>query len=188
MDDRDPIFIPQLPLKKVQCPTFNQTDIQSFATQRGLFFGALVEETSITSANVNDGKAELEALPDNLGEVLSDRAIAAITFAMPYGRRSAYAAVSPLACGSTTNRKRFASFTNRTSRSIACAVGLRRSSKHKSAAMACAERYCELSPSHRPSPPHRNRLQSQAHLEHSRDPDKLTSGADEPHGQPLSAP
>ena len=73
MDDRNSIFSPQLSLKNVQRPTFNQTDIKSFATQRG-FFEALVEEISITSANVNDGKADLEALPDNRGEVLSDSA------------------------------------------------------------------------------------------------------------------
>ncbi|KQN00106.1 transposase [Sphingobium sp. Leaf26] len=35
---------------------------------------ALVEEVSVTSANVNDGKAGPEALPDNPGEVFADSA------------------------------------------------------------------------------------------------------------------
>lgn len=35
---------------------------------------ALVEEVSITSANINDGKAGPEALPDNPGEVFADSA------------------------------------------------------------------------------------------------------------------
>lgn len=35
---------------------------------------ALVEEISITSANINDGKAGPEALPDNPGEVFADSA------------------------------------------------------------------------------------------------------------------
>lgn len=34
----------------------------------------LVEEVSITSANINDGKAGPEALPDNPGEVFADSA------------------------------------------------------------------------------------------------------------------
>jgi len=34
----------------------------------------LVEEVSITSANINDGKAGPDALPDNPGEVFADRA------------------------------------------------------------------------------------------------------------------
>lgn len=35
---------------------------------------ALVEEVSVTSANINDGKAGPEALPDNPGEVFADSA------------------------------------------------------------------------------------------------------------------
>ena len=35
---------------------------------------ALVEEVSVTSANINDGKAGSEALPDNPGEVFADSA------------------------------------------------------------------------------------------------------------------
>ena len=35
---------------------------------------ALVEEVSITSANINDVKAGPEALPDNPGEIFADRA------------------------------------------------------------------------------------------------------------------
>ena len=35
---------------------------------------ALVEEVSVTSANVNDGKAGLDAVPDNPGEVFADSA------------------------------------------------------------------------------------------------------------------
>lgn len=35
---------------------------------------ALVEEISVTSANINDGKAGPEALPDNPGEVFADSA------------------------------------------------------------------------------------------------------------------
>lgn len=35
---------------------------------------ALVEEVSITSANINDGKAGPEALPDNPGEVFANSA------------------------------------------------------------------------------------------------------------------
>jgi IS5 family transposase len=35
---------------------------------------ALIEEVSITSANINDGKAGPDALPDNPGEVIADSA------------------------------------------------------------------------------------------------------------------
>lgn len=35
---------------------------------------ALVEEVSVTSANINDDKAGSEALPENPGEVFADRA------------------------------------------------------------------------------------------------------------------
>jgi len=34
----------------------------------------LVEEVSVTSANINDGKVGLAASPDNPGEVLADSA------------------------------------------------------------------------------------------------------------------
>ena len=35
---------------------------------------ALVEQVSVTSANINDGKAGPDVLPDNPGEVFADRA------------------------------------------------------------------------------------------------------------------
>ncbi len=46
---------------------------------------ALVEEISITSANINDGKAGPEALPNNPGEVLPTVPTAALTFVMRFG-------------------------------------------------------------------------------------------------------
>ena len=36
---------------------------------------ALVEEVSVTSANINDGRSGPEVLPDNPGKVLADRAL-----------------------------------------------------------------------------------------------------------------
>lgn len=56
---------------------------------------ALAEELSVTSANINDGKAGPEALPDNLGEVFADSA----TSAMRSGQRAVCPALSPPACG-----------------------------------------------------------------------------------------
>jgi IS5 family transposase len=99
---------------------------------------ALVEEVSITSANINDGRAGPEALPDNPGEVFADRApIAAITSAMRCGQRATYHGSSPPACGAATSRKRCANSTNGINRSIAYVVGSRRFSEPGSAATAC---------------------------------------------------
>jgi len=113
---------------------------------------ALVEEVSVTSANINDGKAGPEALPDNPGEVFADRlcvspcprhgsmlATAAITFAMPCAQRAAFPVLSPPAFGRAPKRKPKHGSTNGINRSIACGAGSRRSLEHGSDATAFAE-------------------------------------------------
>lgn len=57
---------------------------------------ALVEEVSITSANINDGKAGPEALPDNPGEVFADSGQAVKPGISPPHRRASSQAYSCL--------------------------------------------------------------------------------------------
>jgi IS5 family transposase len=49
---------------------------------------ALVEKIAITPANVNDGRAGPDALPDDPGEVFADALIAEVISAIPYGPRA----------------------------------------------------------------------------------------------------
>jgi transposase, IS5 family len=50
---------------------------------------SLVEKVSVTPANVHDGRAGPDALPDNPGDVFADSAIAARISAMPFGPSAA---------------------------------------------------------------------------------------------------
>jgi IS5 family transposase len=87
---------------------------------------ALVEEVSITSANITDGKAGPDALPDNPGEVFADSAYRGNHFCDSVLQRAAFSGSSPPACGAATKLKRSASSMNRINRSIACAPASRR--------------------------------------------------------------
>ena len=99
---------------------------------------ALAEKISITPANVNDGRAGPDTLPDDPGEVLlivliEDRA-SARQFAPRAVRRASWQRV----CGPGPNSKRPPGSIPGTSRPIAFAAGSRRSSAHRHEAIVCA--------------------------------------------------
>jgi len=98
---------------------------------------ALVEEVAITPANVNDGKAGPEALPDDPGELTAP--IAVIISAQRSAPRAESRASLPPACGARTQRRRWRVSLPTTDRSTGYAAGSRRFSAPGSAAMACAE-------------------------------------------------
>jgi len=114
--------------------------VHGFKTQVGADAGtALVEKISVTPANVNDGRADPEAMPDSQGEVFADSA------GTP---RVVSTGVWP-----ATNRKRDPGSRLETSRSTACGAGSRRSSTPGNAATACDECDVEVSPKlpHKPT-------------------------------------
>jgi IS5 family transposase len=100
---------------------------------------ALVEEIAVTSANINDGRAVTDALPDDPGEVFADSAIGATTSEMLFVPKAGRRASSPPACGAATNRELFASSKHGTSQSIGCGAGSRRYSGPGNEAMGFAE-------------------------------------------------
>jgi len=90
---------------------------------------ALVERISVTPANVNDGRAGPEALPDDPGEVFADSApIADRTSAMPFVPRAVRRGLSRPVSGPGMNRKHRPGSKPGTNQSIASAAGSRRSS------------------------------------------------------------
>ena len=99
---------------------------------------ALVEEVAITPANVNDGKAGPEALPDNPGEVSPTAPIGGVFFTTPCKPREARRALWPQACGAATRPKRWRASMPGTDPSIGSVAGSRKSSEHGSEAMAFA--------------------------------------------------
>ncbi len=104
---------------------------------------ALVEELSVTSANVRQALTPYLAIPVRCSLTAP---IAAITFTMPSAPKPAYPGSSPPACGATTRRRPYASVTHGTNRSIACAAGSKRFSEPGSNATACANRDGAASP------------------------------------------
>jgi len=117
---------------------------------------ALVEEVSITSANINDGKAGPDALPDNPGEVFADSAYRGSHFRDAVRAKGGIPRIVATGMWGRDEAERFASSMHGTNRSIGCAVGSRRSSAPGSDATACAECDGEVSlkpPSKSISPP-----------------------------------
>jgi transposase, IS5 family len=98
---------------------------------------ALVEEVAVTPANVNDGKAGPDALPDAPGEVFADSGYRGKTFreAVRVKGDSLRASPSP-ACGAGMRSKRWRALRLGISRSTAFAAASRRSLERGSAAMA----------------------------------------------------
>jgi len=107
---------------------------------------ALVEEVSLTSANINDGKAGPEALPENPGEVFADSACRGNHFAMLYWPKAAFPESSPPAFGRAPKKKLRQGFTNGTNRSIVCWAGSKKSSEHGNDVTASGECDGEVSP------------------------------------------
>ena len=117
---------------------------------------ALVEEVSITSANINDGKAGPDALPDNPGEVFADSAYRGSHFRDAVRAKGGIPRIVATGMWGRDEAERFASSMHGTNRYIGCAVGSRRSSAPGSDATACAECDGEVSlkpPSKSISPP-----------------------------------
>ncbi|MEX2697459.1 transposase [Rhizobium mongolense] len=78
---------------------------------------ALVEEIAITPANINDGKAGPDALPDDPGEVFADSAYRAIISATRCAPRVERHASSPAGCGDGTKLKHWRALRPGTNRS-----------------------------------------------------------------------
>ena len=110
----------------------------------------LVEKVSVTPANVNDGRAGPDALPDDPARCSPTVPIAVRISPRRFARGAARHASSPPACGRATRPRRPAACRPGTSRSTAFAPGSRRSSEHGSAATACDE--CDGAASPRPPP------------------------------------
>ena len=99
---------------------------------------ALVEEVAITPANVNDGRAGPDALPDNPGEVFADSAYQGDHFGTAVRAKGGYRASLPPACGVRTHARRSPVLPATTDPSTGCVAGSRRFSVPGNAATACA--------------------------------------------------
>ena len=113
---------------------------------------ALAERISITPANVNDGRAGPDALPDDPGEVFADSAYRGSHFGGAVRAKGGTPRVVATGIWSRDERKRSPASMPGISRSTACAAGSRRSSAPGDAATACAE--CDGAAS--PKPPSRS--------------------------------
>lgn len=100
---------------------------------------ALVEEVAVGPANINDGRAGPDALPDNPGEVFADSAYRGAISAMRCAPKAAHHASLQPPCGGATRSKPWHGSTPGTNRYIASAGGSRRSLVPGSGAMVFAK-------------------------------------------------
>ena len=98
---------------------------------------ALVEQVAVTPANVNDGRAGPEALPDAPGEVFADSAYRGSHFGQAVRARGGTPRIVATGCGAGTRPRCRPAWRPGTSRSIASALASRRSSEPGSAPTAC---------------------------------------------------
>ena len=82
---------------------------------------ALVERVAVTPANVNDGRAGPDALPDDPGEVFADRAYRGSHFGDAVRAKGGSPRVVVTAMWATTSRRCWPGWMPGTRRSIACA-------------------------------------------------------------------
>ena len=129
---------------------------------------ALAERISITPANVNDGRAGPDALPDDPGEVFADSAYRGSHFGGAVRAKGGTPRVVATGIWSRDERKRSPASMPGISRSTACAARSRRSSAPANAATACAECDGAASPKPPSSPPHRPKMNP---VRHPQDPD-----------------
>lgn len=80
-------------------------------------------EVSVTTANVNDGKASPEALPDNPDEVFADSAYCGNHFCDAVRAREGIPRIVATGMWGVTKPKRCVSFTTGINRSITCGAG-----------------------------------------------------------------
>lgn len=99
---------------------------------------ALVEEVAITPANINDGKAGPDALPDNRAMCSPTAHIGATISATRSAPRAVHRALWPPACGAAMRSRHTNGWRRGTGRSTAFGAGSRRSLEPGSAATACA--------------------------------------------------
>ena len=100
---------------------------------------ALVEEIAINPANVHDGKAGGEVLPDDSGQVFADSAYSGETFRAAVRAKGERRASWPHTFGDATSSNRSPGSKHGTGRSIAYAVGSKKSSGPGSGHMDCDE-------------------------------------------------
>lgn len=113
---------------------------------------SLVEKVWITPANVHDGRAGHEALPDDPGEVFADSAYRGPHFGDAVRAKGGTPGSSRPRCGRAIRVRRTPSWTRGTPRSTGSALGSRRSSAPGSDATDCAACDGEVSP----APPSRS--------------------------------
>ena len=89
---------------------------------------ALVEEIAITPANINDGKAGPDALPDNPGDVFADSAYRGNHFGDAVRAKGGTPRIVATGSGDGTKLKHWHALRPGTNRSIAFVAGSRRSS------------------------------------------------------------
>jgi transposase len=132
---------------------------------------ALVEEVAVAPANVNDGKAGPDALPDAPCEVFADSAYRGKTFreAVRVKGGSLRASPSP-ACGAGTRPKRWRAFRLGIRRSTAFVAASRRSYIRDVEAQLwpSAHAMARTGEGRSADPLHRNRVQYQALFQDSR--------------------
>lgn len=107
---------------------------------------ALVEKISVTPANVNDGRAGADALPDDPGEVFADSAYRGPHFADAVRAKGGTSRIVATSVWAKTQEEATAWLMPGTSPSIAFVAGSRRSSAHGNEAMVCAGCDGEVSP------------------------------------------
>jgi len=115
---------------------------------------ALVEEVAITPANVNDGKAGPEALPDDPGEVFADSAYRGKHFETAVRAKGGTPRIVATGMWGRDEGETLARSRRGTNQSIAFGAGSKRSSEPGSAAMVLAECVGVASP----RPPFRSAL------------------------------
>ena len=99
---------------------------------------AIVEAIAVTAANINDGRAGPDALPENPGEVFADSAYRGSHFREAVRAKGGIPRIVATGMWAATNRKRWQSSKPGTSRSTASEAGSRKSSEHGNKAMVCA--------------------------------------------------
>ena len=107
---------------------------------------ALVEEVSITSANINDGKAGPEALPDNPGEVFADSAYRGNHFRDAVRAKGGIPRIVATGMWGRDKAETLRKLHEWNRPIHRVRGGSRRSSEHGSAATVCAECDGEVSP------------------------------------------
>ena len=137
---------------------------------------ALVEEVAVTPANINDGRAGPDALPDTPGEVFADSAYHGSHFREAVRARGGTPRIAATGMWGADEQETLAKLPPSTPPSTGCAAGSRKSSALEVKLRAQPHAMDRHRQSQSPGPPHRHRLQPQTNR-HPHHPARLS---DEP--------